>query len=342
MLMRCVCLLALLLVPVIASSAQEQAEKQSTSPPLKTVSASKADAVSDPLPKGVELQSTEPAEPSPSEPFQLPDKHHAWARFQPGAWREIQTRTTTLDETGEVAQKNLTIQKETLEAVADGQYVIKVQATIEVGGKQLVGEPKTRALHLETNGAGPLSETQRLENQLFTLNGEAIDCQTWELRYQEDSRNLRDLIFYSDQQFPYILLRETFVDDGTQEVTAEKVTVISEVTTAETPENVDTLVEPEPPAEAEQRIEVVAFQVPCVVDEQIIECTCLRTYRQHSKGDSVLLTFVSPIVPGGEVSASATEIDADGKRTRLSVTTLLGFGGELIPQGSSPDQPALP
>ena len=337
MLLRSLLLLVCVLVANRSVHGQEQAEASEMPIPVQTISASnpKSDTpksgTADSLPaeKGDAQKTDDEVEPVVKH-FELPMQHHAWARFQPGAWREMQTITTVVDESGNPATQNLTIQRETLEAVAEGKYVLKVQATIEVGGKQIVGEEKTRVLHLATDGAGPLSETLRMDDGILPLNGRELACQVWELRYQDDARSLREVVHYSDSLFPYVLQRQVFVDEGPGEAAEEA---------AE---------ESQPDGElaassaAERRIELVALDVPCLHEEQLLRCTCLRSYRHREKGDSVRVAFVSPEMPGGEVMVSTSELDAEGQLVRSSVTRLVGFGGTLIPSETAAAELAQP
>lgn len=308
--------------PVSATTVEPASAK--SPPPIAT----KAGAKSESEAKAVK--------PPASPPFRLPLTQHTWARFQPGAWRETQTVTETLDDQGNVTARNLTLHKETLEAVAEGKVVLKVQATVELGGKRIVGETKTRVLHLETDGAGPLLETRRIENRPLTLTGQTIDCEVWELFYQEGAGNLRDVIHYRADRFPYVLRRETFVDLGKPAV---EVNAKPADATADEAEQPKPNVKPSPPAVAEQLIEVIAQQVPCEYGERILSCALVRNYRHRNKGDSVRLLFKSSEIPGGELAAQMTDFDAQGRVVRRSVTRLLDYAGEPVQTEIEPAEP---
>ena len=69
-----------------------------------------------------------------------------------GAWRDLETATVSFDDSGQMVSRNVTLQTEILETVAEGKYVLKVQATVELGGKRIVGDwKKTHAVF----GNGP-------------------------------------------------------------------------------------------------------------------------------------------------------------------------------------------
>lgn len=330
MLVRSLCFLLVILATSEPCVGQEQTNDSPSDAPLRKVSAPQAKGSVDASPATDQVEKPAEIESPVGEPFELPALHHSWARFQPGAWRELQTVTKMMDENGKPATENMTTQRETLEAVAQGKYVLKVQATVAVGGKQIVGEEKTRTLHLPTDGAGLLSGTKRLDDQILSINGRGIACEVWELSYQEDARNLRDLVYYSGQHFPYILRRETFVDEA--EAGKEKQGELDEELDASS----------SVPPTAEKREEVIALEVPAEIDGKIQSCVSIRTHRHHGKGDTVRLKLICSGVPGGEISVSTTELDAQGNVIRMSVTSLLASDGVLIPAESGLAESAEP
>ncbi len=306
--MRMACSGTMLLMISTASQAQTTPDGDTASLPLKTVSTTQPASVTAPASTLPDLPESPPESPPAAEPFLLPVEQHSWARFQPGAWRELQTVSERFDEAGQFVSRSVTTQKEILQAVAEGKYVLQVQATVDLGGKRIVGDWKTHVLHLATDGAGPISDSRRVENRSLSLAGRAVECQVFELRYLEGDRNLTELVYYDSQRFPFVLQRETFADNGQQETTTE----------------------------TEQLIEVTAQAVPYRVGEQLLDCCCLRTLRHRTKGDTLRLAFSTLTVPGGEVAVWSTDFGAQGQRVRWSVTTLLAYG-ETSPQVSKKD-----
>lgn len=319
MLLRRFVLLAMLSVVSSDASAQAPPENEAASAPVETVSVSQSNPESKRPPETAAAgESTNAIATSPEtrEPFRLPRQHHPWARFQPGAWRQTQTMTATLDETGNIVGQNFSTQKETLDAVADGKFVLKVQATVDVGGKQIVGDEKIRALHLETDGAGSLSETIRLDDLSLSVAGRQLDCERWDIVYQQGDRGLRDAIHYCASQFPYVVKRQTFSANSK----------LTKNTAA------DVEVEEDEVENPDQIVEVVALETPYTLNDQVLNCTCIRTLRQRAKGGSVRIKWICREIPGGEVQVQTTEFDAQGRSLRFSETTLLDFGGAVVCQ----------
>ena len=280
------------------------------SPPVKTVSATQPAEAAKPKPPAETLAETPPLAP---DPFVLPAEHHRWARFLPGAWCELQTVTETFDETGKLVSRNNTAQKEILQQVEKEKYALKVQATVELSGKRIVGDWKIRVLSLATDGAGQVAGSRRREDRTLQLAGRAVTCQVFEIPYRDGARNLRDRIHYDPQRFPFVLLRETFVDSG-----KEKQLLKVSAAKASPPEVAT--------AKIVQQTEVLALEIPYLVGRELLDCSWLRTVRHRAKGNTVKLMMLNKTVPGGKVAVWSSDFDAQGQRVRWSGTTLLAYG----------------
>ena len=229
--------------------------------------------------------------------FHLPFEHHAWGRFTPGAWREFQVTTETFDSQKKFVNRSVTTQKEILEEFDEHTYTLKVQAAVDLVGKRIVGDWKTRELHWATDGPGEITQTVRGDDVRLSLESTNAECQLWELTYRDDARLLLDRIYYHPNSFPYVVKRETFQHELSPEATV-----------------------------AEQQVEVAAWTVPYVLQGEMVACCCLRVLQQRSKGRSSRVLFSSPNVPGGEVAAWSSDYDSEGQLTRWSTMELVGFG----------------
>lgn len=324
------CLLALLfagsaqsLAHSQPSAAQAVTEEAATTTPIVSVSATpSATKTTESVP--IKELGTDLSVDTVNTSFQLPAVQHPWARFQPGAWRELRIVSETFDDMDQVVSRSITTQKEVLQAVAEGKYVLSVQATVELGGKQIVGERKTRILHLETDGAGALVDSVRLEDQLVPLPGRVATCQVWEVRYHDGSRDLTDRIFYDAQRFPFVLKRETFANTSLNDRGVTNADLVTDAPAGDIPNEKAT--PNRITDEIEQLTEVTAPSVSYPIGDQLLNCSCLRTIRFRTKGDALRVTFVSPTVPGGEVAILSTDFDTEGQRVRSSVAIIVGHG----------------
>ena len=69
-------------------------------------------------------------------------QHHPWARFRPGSWKQVRLATETLDAEGKVTTTSIARTRTTLSSVGDDGVTLKVEATIELAGKQIESEPQ--------------------------------------------------------------------------------------------------------------------------------------------------------------------------------------------------------
>jgi hypothetical protein len=228
----------------------------------------------------------------------LPKECHPWGRFEAGSWREIEITTETFDEQGKVFGRSITTQKEILKSVANDNYVIEVQATVDVAGKRIAGPWNTRVLRLSTDRPGNIFSSVQRKDELLPLNVGAVKCQVFEFQYAEESRNLSDRIYFSAEIFPHVFQRDTF----------------------ERSDNAPT------PSMPEDITTVVARAVPFEWEGKIIDCVTQQVIRRREKGESQTLSVLSPEIPGGEIRSHSTDFDTSGHRIRWSVQRLLAYG----------------
>ncbi len=283
---RIALVLAATLVGHNGAISEETATTASTDAPVQTVSSANPPAA--------------PAENETEvvEHFVLPSEHHAWTRFPVGSWREIQITTETFDEAGVPVSRSVTTQAENLQSISEDRFALNVQATVDLVGKRISGKWLTRVLNTATDGAGQVVETRRLEDQELTLSNQTVVCQVWDIVYRDDARTMVDHVFYSPQQYPHVLRRET-----------------SEVASPDS----------DPPS-TEQVVSIVAVEIPYIIGGEVVPCTSLRTTRRGEKGSTVRISLVSELVPGGEVAVWATDFDPQGRRSRWSSQELVGYG----------------
>ncbi len=230
--------------------------------------------------------------------FRLPAEHHPWARFAPGAWREVEITTETFDEQGELVNRSVTTQQEILKSVSGDRYTLDVQATVDLVGKRIVGAWITRVLHLPTDRAGEIVETVPLDDASIHVGGREIECQTWKVVYRDDARTLIDRIRYTPGHFPFVLDRTTLPGNGADNS----------------------------PQTAIQVVSAVALDIPYTIDDQVIRSSCVQTKRQGDKGSTNRIAFIAAEVPGGELVARTSDFDLQGTLTRWSTQELLRYG----------------
>ncbi len=239
-----------------------------------------------------------PAPTTATEEFAFPVEHHLWAKFPIGSWREIEVTTETFDESGKVFGRSVTTQRETLKALAEDGYVLETQATVDVSGKQIVGPVNTRVLRLLTDRSGVIFSSTRSGDEILVIDEMPDKCQVWDILYNEETQNLRDRIYYSADQFPHVLRRETYA-----------------------------MAENLPPGTTPRETSnVIARHVPFAKNDRIMSCVCENSTRLRDKGSIHNLRMLSPEIPGGEVQTWSTDYNAAGQPNRWSILKLLDYG----------------
>jgi hypothetical protein len=106
-------------------------------------------------------------------------------------------------------------------------------------------------------------------------------------------------LYYSEKVAPYVLKKESTATDA-----AGSATLLETV-------------------EA-----VVALEMPQKLKDDIVTTSHIKTVRRSGKGTIVTLEVHSPKVPGGVVSHTSKELDANGHVVRRSTLELVDYGEE--------------
>ncbi|MEM9354293.1 MAG: hypothetical protein AAGA92_14900 [Planctomycetota bacterium] len=240
-------------------------------------------------------------EPAPSPVF--PAATHLWGRFPVGSYRVLRTITETFNPDGSLLGKSVTTKHEVLKAVVDDTYVLDVKAAVDLDGKQVSGDWKTRALKLATDEPGRLIESADLGAATVEVHGEPFECRLWEFRYADENETVVQQTHYRRDGFPHAVRMSR--------------TVLTE--------------EEGGGPEATLSMEVTTMPVPYLLRGRIVSGCRTRWSRRSAKGRTVRSVFLCESVPGGAVEASSTDTDSEGRRVRHSVTELVDYGVAPIP-----------
>ncbi len=275
------------------------AEDQSTSTPLQPISAVTPAGESG---ERERLESTVEVDIA-DQVFLIEPNQHAWTRFPVESWREIQVTTETSGLEGSSISRSVSTQVEKLKSVTGDRYALEVQATINVVGKQVIGQGVTRVLNTATDKAGQLLESHRQPNELLMLPADEIECQVWDIVYTQDSSTLVDHIYFAPNKFPYVLRRETAA--ASVDASGQGEGGLGPILQTES---------------------IVALEIPYSVQGKTVLCTCQQTVRRETKGSTVRIAMLSPTVPGGEIAVWSTDFNSEGQRTRWNSQVLVAYG----------------
>ena len=262
--------------------------------------------------------STEPAKIVPQDPAKLPVKpavdtsesikllpsEHPWSGFPLGTWKLVRTISESLDAEGNITNVTTTETRTTLVGTTDENYTIKVEVTVEVGGKRFPSAPQL--VKKQARGTeGQTSEVVALADSEILLDGRRVPCQVRQVSAESGEWKVESLLYTSSETYPHTVRRETksTADDGR---TASTI------------------------------VEVIASGLPHKVLGETRATATVRTVQRHAKGSSITLEVHSPEIPGGVVSHAALELDAEGNPLRRSTLELVAYGdsGPNLPQGN--------
>ena len=224
-------------------------------------------------------------------------RHHAWGRFQPGAWKLVRVVTESLDENSRVIASNVTETKTSLLRVDAADVTLEVEVGVEVAGRQFDGLPQRvkQGFHGEmADGNAKFFPATAAE---VTVENRKIPCRSQQYEITNSAGRTAVTLFFSDTLPPYILRRESKTTDtaGTG--------VLNETVS-----------------------EVIALDMPQRVLLEIKNAACVKTVQKTPKGTVTSLAMTSPDVPGGVVQQTTKETDGNGRLLRRSTLELLNYG----------------
>jgi len=223
-------------------------------------------------------------------------KFHPWGQFKPGAWKTVRVVTETLNEQGQVVSTSTTDTKTTLVDLDHDGVTLEIQTCMEVAGKRFEAEPQTvkQGFHGELLGAGLQSGDSTAGE--VTIEGKKIPCQVQQWQSDVAGGKNKTTIYYSAEVPPYILKRESILTD------AEGKNELSRTL-----------------------VEVIALNMPVMIRSEQKNGVYVKTALKNANGSVSTLAAVLPEVPGGVVSSSSKELDAQGRLVRRSTLELIDF-----------------
>jgi len=226
-------------------------------------------------------------------------QHHPWGCFKPGTWKRVRVVTEMLDEKGLVQHRSIAERKTTLIKVERDGVILKLEVVEEVAGKRFVGEPEIIKQGFHGELVCDTLTTKDSGTGQVVIENRQIPCRIVQMECPRPTDKTVTKIYYSNSLSPYILRRESVTTDLEGQTALAKTTV-----------------------------EVMALQMPCQVLAEIKSTAYVKAVRKHAKGTITTWLITSTDVPGGVVSHSSKEVDANKRLIRRSTLQLTGYGLE--------------
>ena len=220
--------------------------------------------------------------------------HHYWGRFQPGAWNLVRVETATFEETGTTT--SIAETRTSLEEVHEDGVTLLIKKAVGLTGKLLDNNPQAvrQAFH---GVASQKATVTNLGAGIVTIQGRPITCEVEQVEVSTPTGKITTKIYYSDNVEPYVLRRESV------KTAPDSETVLSETI-----------------------VEVVALNVPCRKIPGLSRATYVKAVHKHAGGTTERVSEVSTAVPGGIVSQTSKELDANDHLVRRTTLELVDWG----------------
>jgi hypothetical protein len=226
----------------------------------------------------------------------IPAEQHSWGRFPIGSWKSVRVTSESLDEQGKVVNVVVTDTKTTLIAADAGSYTLRVEVTVEIGGKRFSKLAETIRHGYSGEAPGQQIAVKQVGQSQVAIDGRKIPCEVRQATIEAGGVKRVSNFHYCSTVWPHQLKRETMVEGQAEDQQATTVA------------------------------EVVALGLPERIAGEIRPATYVKTTHQQPGRTIVTLEVHTASAPGGVVSHSSTQTDASGRVTRRSTLELLGYG----------------
>ena len=227
----------------------------------------------------------------------IPNEHHCWGRFTPGAWCLARIVTQSFDKDGKLLGTTTTVERVTLVSVRRGYATLRIESVLEVGGKTFAAPVRTVSQGYHGEEIGNRTNLEELGAGNAHVEGNPIACQVKQYQIQNDDHRKQVRVYYSNQVAPYILRRETITTLGN---------------------------DPEPTYQ--NALQVVALDRPHEVLDQIKSTSHLETVKKNGKSITTTAAIHARDIPGEVVSYQSNEKDKEGHLIRQSHMELIDYG----------------
>jgi hypothetical protein len=233
--------------------------------------------------------------PAKDSDLAFPAEHHPWGHFSAGSWKRIRTTSESLDDKGHVVSVTITDSKTTLVAVDEVSYTLRTDASVDVASRLIAAPSQTIRHGFYGELGGQAFAVKRGADASVTIDGKAIPCEVRQVVLSSEGGKLVSNLFYSEDQAPYVLRRETSVEGAAEE------------------KRNSTLVE------------VVSLNLPQRIRGELKPASHVKTTQKLLQSSKITMEVHCEAVPGGVVAHWASELDLSGRVLRRSTLELIDY-----------------
>jgi hypothetical protein len=234
-----------------------------------------------------------------AEPEAISPKHHPWARFPIGAWREVRIVEHTLDEKQQITGRSEILRTEHLRDVSPPQFTLEQSVKINVGGERIQSPPITVTLGMATDEPGTVQSFTKAPPESMALDGRDVEARVLIVETGGEAYTVRTRLSYAPDEPPYVL---------------------RSVSEAVVPASQETV--------WWRTRRVLARELPYQCRDEQFSATFWEEQHVSSKGTRHSIIVTAERIPGGLLTRWTKEMDNEGRLIRREVQTLLGWGVE--------------
>lgn len=236
---------------------------------------------------------------------------HQWGRFRAGAWKRVRIHSETFDEKGSLANSSVTETYTVLTNVTDSTYDLRVEVTVDVGGRKFTAQPQIIRQGYFGEADGQKVTVSKASDGNLEISGIVVPSKVNEVTINGGPTK-RVMTIHSSERLPFFALKR-----DCKATDADGKTV--HYTTA---------------------VDVLAVDMPHRVLDEIHETAFVKTVHKQGKNTTLTIELDCPDVPGGVVAHSLREEDDKGRLLRRSTLELVGYGTSSDADGGEDPTPA--
>lgn len=226
-----------------------------------------------------------------------PRELDVWGRFAAGSWKQTHVVTEALDAAGHVTSTTASDVRTTLTRVDGRRITLRVVMTLDAGGRRFDTAPQIIDHGYFGEAADQAAQVRDLGKAAVVIDGREVPVETREASVETGKQKVVSKFFETGALAPYLLRRETHFTDAAN-----------------------------PAANHDETAEVIAVDKPYRVQSEIRPVSFERLVQKDTRGSTITVDVTSVDVPGGIISRTSKQLDADGHVTRRTTVTLVDYG----------------
>jgi len=146
---------------------------------------------------------------------EIPRKHHPWATFSPGAWRQVRVIVQVFDKKGAVVDWGETVQRTVLEKVDDEGVTLRIEESVWLAVKWRDRPAETIKQGFYGESEGQKAAIKDCDPETVVVEGRQIPCGVRQVQVADTGSKRTQVLklWFNDDVAPYVLKRTATIKD---------------------------------------------------------------------------------------------------------------------------------